>query len=185
MANPIDDDTLQRFYDGDLTPLEEHGVQARIEADPAAQRRLAELGRLTDLIRDAADELGAQVDSRALFAGIAGQIAQPEKVAFGARLRLVAAEWVEHKRAVLVPMVAASAVAAATLLVVLRPQGPVADVSIGEVAQLREYGALDAPPGSSIEAVDFGSNTGTVFEVDNHGVSAAVVWIAEDEEAHP
>jgi hypothetical protein len=42
---------------------------------------------------------------------------------------------------------------------------------------------ISAVHGTRIENVDFGSNTGTVFEIEDHGRAVAVVWISEDEEA--
>jgi len=198
MATPIDDDTLQRFYDGDLTPLEEHGVQARIEADPAAQQRLAELGQLTELMREAADELGQSVHSSKLFAAIETQLAQESQVGFGARFKVISSEWLEHRRASLVPLVAATAVAAATLVAVVRPGAPaqLPRITAQNGAPSAAPGLVDeaptappaAPPvaravhGSQVEDVDFGSSTGTVFEIDNEGVAVAVVWITDDEE---
>jgi anti-sigma factor RsiW len=199
MATPIDDDTLQRFYDGDLTPLEEHGVQARIEADPAAQQRLAELGRLTELMREAADELGSSVHSSGLFAAIETQLKQQTEVGFGARFKVISSEWLEHRRASLVPLVAATAVAAATLVAVVRPAPPaqlprltarneapvVAPAGPAtEATQPTEVEpeALAQAHGSRVENVDFGASTGTVFEIDNEGVAVAVVWITDDEE---
>jgi len=197
---PIDDDTLQRFYDGDLSPLEEHGVQARIEADPAAQQRLAELGRLTELIREGAEQLGESVHSNALFAAIEAKLAEPDKVGFGARLRVMSGEWLEHRRASLIPLVAATAVAAVTLMVVIKPNPALPESTHSTPSTLAHAPAEDphAAPGpqaapaaatqvaevhgSSVENVDFGSSTGTVFEIDNEGVAVAVVWITDDEE---
>jgi anti-sigma factor RsiW len=184
----IDDDTLQRFYDGDLSPLEEHGVQARIESDPAAQRRLAELGQMTELMRAAADQLGSSVRSAALFAAIEGKLAQPDQTGFGARVRLVASEWLEHRRATVGPIVAATAVAAVTLLAVIKPSDPslLAPGSASSVtAPSNTLTAAETPGpaihGSRIEDVDFGASTGTVFELDNQGVAVAVVWITDEE----
>lgn len=192
---PIDDDTLQRFYDGDLTPLEEHRVQAQIESDPSAQERLARLGQLTEVLRVGADQLAAEVDSAALFARIEARLGEQEQVGFGARLRLVAAEWLEHRRAALVPLATASAVAAATLLLVLRPsdqRGLDPGASEGDrapelaaepsTAELTAAPATPIPPGSHVENVDFGSSTGTVFELEDRGAPIAVVWITDDEE---
>jgi anti-sigma factor RsiW len=187
---PIDDDTLQRFYDGDLSPLEEHGVQARIEADPAAQQRLAELGRLTELIREGAEELGESVRSSALFAAIEAKLAEPDQVAFGARLRVLGGEWLEHRRASLFPLLAATAVAAVTLMIVIRPSSQLPETS-GAATPSAQQAAPVAPAqvaevhGSSVEDVDFGASTGTVFEIDNEGVAVAVVWITDDDEEMP
>jgi anti-sigma factor RsiW len=186
----IDDDTLQRFYDGDLTPLEEHGVQARIESDPGAQRRLAELGRMTELLREGTAQLGGKLDSNALFAAIEGQLSKPSRVGAGGRLRVVSAEWLEHRRGTVISMIGAAAVAAITLLAVLRPGAPApGDDGRLVLAPSREP-APEAPSaepmlaavhGSSVEDVDFGASTGTVFELDNQGVAVAVVWITDDE----
>ena len=186
MATPIDDDTLQRFYDGDLSPLEEHSVHAQLDADPDAQRRLAELGRLTELMREATEQLGQSVDSAALFAAIESKLAEPDKLGFGPRLRVVAAEWAEHKRATLAPIAAAVAVAAASLIAVVKSNGPAAPEAFRHAEH--RAGPVAAEPlaavhGSRVENVDFGSSTGTVFEIDNQGVAVAVVWITDDEEA--
>lgn len=188
MATPIDDDTLQRFYDGDLSPLEEHGVQARIEADPAAQRRLAELGELTELMCEAAGELGRQAPSTALFASIEKRLSSEPPLGAGERWRVIGGEWLEHRRLTLVPLVAATAVAAATLMVVLRPAETMLPAAPRE-AQPEAVATQVEPPvhvpavhGSQVENVDFGQSTGTVFEIDNEGVAVAVVWITDDEE---
>jgi anti-sigma factor RsiW len=185
----LDDDLLQRFYDGDLTPLEEHGVQAQIEADPRAQQRLAELGRLTELVRQGTTELGGELDASALFASIERKLAQPAPVPLRTRLHVRGSEWLEFRRGTLGALVGTAALAAASLLAVLRSGEP----------NLQDSGALVLAPGeerapvvptesayasvhgSSVEDVDFGTNTGTVFELDNEGVAVAVVWISDDE----
>lgn len=197
MTSPLDDDTLQRFYDGDLSPLEEHGVQARIEADPDAQRRLLALGRMTELLRDGTAALGGSLDSNALFAAIEGELAKPSRVGAGPRLRVITSEWLEHRRSVVVSLAGAAAVAAVTFLAVLRPgtHAPEDDGTLvlapGEQAPAvlpveepaREPAQVIASVhGSSVEEVDFGANTGTVFELDNEGVAVAVVWISDEGE---
>ena len=72
------------------------------------------------------------------------------------------------------PVVAASAVAAATLLIVNRTNPAVVPPPQAAVVH-----------GTRVENVDFGSNTGTVFEIENGGVAVAVVWITEDDEESP
>ncbi|MDB4990564.1 MAG: hypothetical protein JWN04_5742 [Myxococcaceae bacterium] len=187
-VSEIDDDTLQRFYDGDLSPLDEHGVQARVERDPAAQRRLAELGQFTELMRQAAAELGDSVSSSGLFAAIEARVAEPDDTSFTARFRVVSAEWVEHRRSALVPFMAATAVAAVTLFAVVKPGEPSLisvssedpSVESSAAVHVQEIARPDVH-GTRIEDVDFGSSTGTVFEIDNQGVSVAVVWISDEE----
>ncbi len=187
MTTPLDDDLLQRFYDGDLTPLEEHGVQAQIEADPSAQRRLAELGRMTDLLRRGTSELGGKLDANALFASIESELQQPSRVPVRTRLRVLTSEWMEHRRGTVVSLIGTTALAAASLLAVLRPSSSHVEDSGALVLAPGELRAPvvptgpELPHGSSIEDVDFGASTGTVFELDNEGVAVAVVWISDDE----
>ena len=184
MATPIDDDILQRFHDGELSPSEARSVQAQVARDPAAQRRLRELAQLGALLRDAADELSSGLDSEALFASIEARIAAQPTPTVGARLRVATSEWFAHRRATLVPALAATAVAAATLIAVLRPLEDAPQVAV-QIQHLEQK----APPiavaslvkGSSVEEIDFGSSTGTVFEIDNQGVGVAVVWISDEE----
>jgi anti-sigma factor RsiW len=176
----LDDDTLQRYFDGELPMQQAQAVQKHVEQSPEAQRRLRELARLGDLIRLAAAEAAHSVDSDALFSRVEAQIQEQKQLGFGERLRLLSSEWSEHRRGVLVPMLGAAAAAAAALAIVLVPR-QAAEPSAGARPAAEQAGVALAH-GSRIENVDFGSNTGTVFEVDNQGVAAAVVWIADDEE---
>jgi anti-sigma factor RsiW len=187
MNTPLDDDTLQRFYDGDLSPLEEHAVQARIEAEPAAQRRLAELGKLTELMRHGTAALGP-LDSHQLFARIEAELRQPSRVPITARLRVVSSEWLEHRRGTVVALAGTAAIAAVTFLSVLQPTTHAPDddgalvLAPGEERAPVVPAPVEPPHGSSVEDVDFGANTGTVFQLDNEGVEVAVVWISDEDE---
>jgi len=171
----LDDDLLQRYYDGDLTRDEERSVRAELARSESAQQRLAQLAELTELMRGPVLEAAQGLDSDALFARIQGGIQRQEALGFGERLRLIGSEWYEHKRGVLVPAAASLAAAAAALIILLVPR---------EAQQPENGGSMLAQlHGTSVENVDFGQSTGTVFAVDNEGVSAAVVWISDDEEA--
>lgn len=196
MATELDDDTLQRYYDGDLSPLEERVVRARIDADPDAQMRLARLERLSDILGIAAEEMGSGLDSASLFAGIEASLKKEPQPGMGERLRVIAGEWSEHKRGVVISLGAAAAIAAAALLVVV-DRGPTDDSQARSAPRPREerkerlaeaapnVPAAEPVHGSQIENVDFGKNTGTVFEIENAGVKTAVVWIADEEEDLP
>ena len=190
MTMQLDDETLQRYYDGELSPVEERAVRARVESSPEAQKQLAELARLSELFRMAADEMGSEVDSASLFAGIERDLKKQESLGMLGRLRVVRDEWMEHRRGVVVSMVGATAVAAAALLTVLGPRATDSGDEVAHVA--KEVSAPTSAPaaeprvsGSRVENVDFGSNTGTVFEIESQGVTTAVVWIADDEESAP
>ncbi len=192
MATELDDDTLQRFFDGDLSPLEERTVRAMIDQDPSAQARLASLVRLRAMFAVAADDMGAGLDSAALFSGIEKDIKRQETLGFGERLQVITGEWIEHRRGAVISIGAAAAIAAAALLMVTSPGQNDSESTARNMPQPREErkmrvaeGAPAMPAtqqGSQIENVDFGQNTGTVFEIENEGVTTAVVWIADEEE---
>lgn len=186
MASDLDNDTLQRYFDGELSPVEERTVRARVEADPEAQAELAQMARLGELMQTAAEEMGGELDSDALFARVEAGIQKQEAAGFGERFQVITSEWVEHKKGVVVPILGATAVAAAALLTVSAPGGTGRDpelASQGTPVAGTEPGAPTPPPevhGSEVEDVDFGANTGTVFTVDSQGIATAVVWIADD-----
>lgn len=169
MATPIDDDTLQRYHDGDLSPLEARRVATLVAADPAAKKRLEELAWLSARVREVGAELSASVRTDELFAAIEAQLDKAQRPTRGEHLRVLSSEWIAHKRSALIPMAATFAVAAAALIAVLRPPTPPAETVV-------------LAKGSQVENVDFGTSTGTVFEVDNEGVAAAVVWISDEDE---
>jgi hypothetical protein len=177
----LDDDLLQRYYDGDLTPAEERSLRTQLSHDEGARRRLDELAQLSELMRAPVLEAASGLDSDALFARIELGIREQKALGFGERLRVVGGEWYEHKRSVLLPAAASLAAAAAVLVILLVPREAKQPTS-GEPGAVATQGGAKVH-GTSVENVDFGQSTGTVFEVDNEGVSAAVVWISDDEEA--
>jgi anti-sigma factor RsiW len=194
MTMQLDDETLQRYYDGELSPVEERAVRARVESSPEARKQLAELARLSELFRMAADEMGSEVDSASLFAGIERDLKKQESLGALGRLRVVRDEWLEHRRGVVITLVGAAAVAAAALLTVLGPRATDSDDEFAHVtpapgtpsaAPVEPVAAEPRVSGSRVENVDFGSNTGTVFEIETQGVTTAVVWIADEEESAP
>jgi hypothetical protein len=185
MAQKLDDDTLQRYFDGDLSPLEASSVRNEIAASPEARARLEELRKLSEMMKAAADEFAGGLDGDALFANIQGGIAN-DRAEGGERLRVVASEWFEHRKATLVSMVGVAAVAAAALLTVTRDR-PAANDELARSApapreERRAALAANDVHGTRIENVDFGESTGTVFEIEDQGVATAVVWIADEEE---
>jgi anti-sigma factor RsiW len=201
MTTQLDDDTLQRYYDGELSPVEERAVRARVEGDAVAQARLAELQKLSEMVRMAADEMGAGLDSSALFAGIQADVKKQAGEGVGARLRVVREEWGQHRRGSVVAMGVAGAIAAAALLSVLTPamQREGSDEVARSVQQKERVRLAEAPApasapadgsravhaavaGSQVENVDFGDSTGTVFEIESEGVKTAVVWISDEDE---
>lgn len=196
MAQKIDDDTLQRYYDGDLSPLEASSVRAEVAASPEARARLDELAKLSEMMQLAGQEFGDGLDGDGMFAGIQAGIAK-DRAEPGEGLRVVASEWIEHRKASLVSMFGIAAVAAAALFMVTKQAAPTSEDELARSApgpREERRIALAANDvqgqqvddtnvhGSRIENVDFGDSTGTVFEIQDEGVATAVVWIADEEE---
>ncbi len=183
MTREIDDETLSQYFDGELPPEKREMVRLVLESSEIDRARLARLERLSGLIRMAAEDVGATVDSDSLFgriqAGVKEQSAagfgQPFEVLDGARMSVAPVE----RWKIAVPLASAFAVAAGVLLVVYAgqradngPQPPVAEAP---------RSVIEAPPGSEVEVVDFGSNTGTVFAVKGEaGEPLAVVWLSDE-----
>jgi hypothetical protein len=128
----------------------------------------------------AADDMAEGLDSDAMFRNIEAGIAKDRPGAFawvGAWL----SEFIEHRSQVWMPMAGAGVVAAAVLLTFYMPErqleGSAAD---GQPSALVP---IDGPgvPSSEIVQVDFGANSGTVFEIAlAGGKSTPVVWINDD-----
>ncbi len=185
MSIELDDETLQRFYDGDLSPVEERAVRTRIEQDPRAQQRLADLERLSALIQLAAEEAGSTVDSDAMF----GEIEKGIEEGRGRGLRVVGGGWFSERRRVLYPLMAAAAAAAiGVVTLTARDAGDEATARSRSPQERTRYAEQMGSPkvhGTRVENVDFGSSTGTVFEIESEGVATAVVWIADEEGEEP
>ena len=47
----LDDDTLQRYFDGELSPVEERSVRGEVQGNAQAQARLRQLAELSELVR--------------------------------------------------------------------------------------------------------------------------------------
>jgi hypothetical protein len=196
MRPELDDDTLQRYYDGELSPVEERTVRAAVESDPNAQQRLAQLARLSEMFQAAADEMAMGLDSNKLFSNIQSDIRTNEGLGFGERFQVIRSEWMEHQRAVVISLTTGAAIAAAALVAVIAEAPGTSGTQVA-VTPAREpaesatspaaLAANEAPDvhGSAIENVDFGGSTGTVFEIESKGITTAVVWIDDEEEEAP
>lgn len=191
MSMGLSEEKLHRYFDGELDASEAEEVRLALEQSEADQRKLEELERLHSLIKLAAEDAAADLSSEELFAnvrdGIAGNKtagkAQPLRVLEGENRPTRIEGWKIGTAAGM-----GLAVAAAVLLFVLagdkdlpvaeRPDRPEPEVEIAETPLT----TIEGPQGSEVEEVDFGGNTGTVFEVEGEaGEPIAVVWINDDE----
>ena len=179
----IDDDKLQRFYDGELTEGEALVVGRDVEASELEQARIRQLERLSEVLLAGAEEEASGIDSDALFLRIERGIeAEPSP-----RLQLVQGQKKRQRTGAVVAVAVAIAAAVLVAILLAPPDPQVAEHPLDDpremIAETEELPpALVHPPGgSSVERVEFGANTGTVFEVEgDQGQPLAVVWIAEE-----
>jgi len=194
MTAPDREQTLQRYFDGELPPAEADALRARLESDPELSAKLAGLEHLRALLRAALapEVVGADVDASEVFEVIEARIAAandavddaeplappPERPA----LRVVEGEGsapapaaAPRGRILYGILGGALAAAAAAFLVFAIPRGTHPEPSQPPVAE-------NTPaPGSEIEDVDFGYSTGAIFQVEGQeGTQYAVVWISDE-----
>ncbi|MFW6087413.1 MAG: anti-sigma factor family protein [Myxococcota bacterium] len=189
MTTPqIDDDQIQRYFDGELSPAEAEALRQAIEASEEHQAKLEQLERLRSLVRMAAEEMTADLPADDLYARVKGELE-----AKGRRDNLRSIEGGASRRRAVTGAAVGLALAAAVVLALLRPgttdDAPVArpETETPETAVASRQGEPEAPTrgeqGSRVEEVDFGGNTGTVFEVEGSaGHDIAVVWIDDQEQ---
>jgi len=206
----LDDDKLQRYFDGELPEEDAAEVKAALEGSDDDRARLATLERLHELVTVYAKHQHPGVASDEIFegisSGIATEIAEGRHetlspvVSIGPTTPPVSIadqrnEPVERWK-VWVPALVGAAAAAAVVVFALggesasRSDEGATTASVHEPTVLIEdlgeedpgVTIVEAPQGTSVEEVDFGDNVGTVFEVEGDaGEPIAVVWIMDDE----
>ncbi len=164
----VDHDQLQRYFDDELSTQEAAEVQKHLEGSPESTAELRQLGQIRAAMQEASAEWTAEVDSNALFARIeqdidAAPAAPPLKVIRGGGVKRV-------YQGLGFGLAAAAAILIAVLTWPDR-QGPTSPTPPPVVVTR----------GSEVLEVDFGNNTGTVFEVEGAvGQPLAVVWIDDE-----
>ncbi len=169
-----EDEMLQMFFDGELAPEEEASVRRSLESSPEGMAQLREWERLREAMKNVSAEWAGDVDSDALFARIEAEIEAPvipiERAA-EKRPAERAAPARTRRRA----WGAAGGLAAAAAIFLAVIAWPRDHVEPPAVAR-----------GSEVLEVDFGPNTGTIFEVEGGaGESLAVIWIDDEEVGLP
>jgi len=170
-----EDDKLQMFFDGELTPEEEAAVRRDLESSAEGMAQLREWNRIRDAMKGTSREWSGALDSDALFARIEADIARPAAsdapVVAPPVLRVVPGS---RERRVWGAVATGLAAAAAILLAVIARPGEPTPTHV-EMAR-----------GTEVLEVDFGANTGTIFNVEGGaGESLAVIWIDDEQVGMP
>jgi anti-sigma factor RsiW len=147
---PIADELLQRYFDGELSPEERRDVEARLDAD--ARLRLEALGELRGLLRAHAEESAADLSRLSDLSETIAAIERTSPPAATPRRR----RWI--------PMSAMGGLlaAAAALVLFLRPIGAVPGSNHADIESLEVQGAV-----------------ATVFHVEHGGDDATIIWTDE------
>jgi anti-sigma factor RsiW len=177
MESPkTEEEKLQMFFDGELTPDEEAAVRRNLQGSPELRARLREWEHLREAMQSVSTEWTGTVDSHALFARIEAQIHVPARSTEPLRVRPPALRVVPGRRERRIWGAVATGLAAA------------AAIFLAVMAWPAEQSSESMPVarGSEVVEVDFGANTGTIFEVEGGaGESLAVVWIDDEQVGIP
>ena len=172
-----EDEKLQMFFDGELAPEDEAAVRRSLEGSPEGTRQLREWEQLREAMKSVSTDWAGTIDSGALFARIEAEISTPVLSIEQPRQEPPALRVVPggRERRLWGAVATGFAAAAAVFLAVMAwPESASAPDG--------QYRAR----GSEVLEIDFGSNTGTIFEVEGGaGQSLAVVWIDDEEVGLP
>lgn len=180
----LDDETLQRLMDGDLNAREAKQARDVLARSDVDAKRYRSLERLHDLVQMSADDMVGELDADAMFRNIEAGIAKDQPGVIE-QVKAWLSEFFEHRAQVWMPMAGAGVVAAAVLLTFYSPDPSGEDAQQAVTVAGGEPAAVvptqTPAPSSEIVQVDFGANTGTVFEIAlAGGKSTPVVWINDD-----
>ncbi len=181
MSDHLDDDTLQRHFDGELGAGQATLVRQHLAECRPCTQSLRRLERLHALFAAAAEQDAADAapELDAMFAAVREGIARQEKAGFGERFRVIASETLAHKKHVWVPAATIAAAAAVILAVLVGRVGPTAPGP-----QALAMGTGQEPlRGSEVLSAEFADGAaGTVFTLEGSAGEApvAVVWIADE-----
>lgn len=196
----LEEEKLQRYFDGELSEPEADEVRRVLEASEAERARLHRLQRLRYMVQVAAEDTSRDLDASALYERVERGIqtedqagADGEDASAAPYLRAVGGRSRRRTRRAATRLVAGGtlAAAAAVLLAVFGPWA--GGKRQTRVEQPHEHGQqpavvrdegkkayANAPRGSKVIDYNFGTKTGTVFEVEGEGGDpVAVVWIDE------
>jgi anti-sigma factor RsiW len=191
----VQEEALNMHFDGELAPADAVSVQRHLATCDECKKRLGSLQRLREMITMSAEAIASEVDFDAMF----GRVEQGTKAAptpsLLDRLTLWVTESLEHNPMKVWAPVGGLALAAAVLIFTLARTSSTGVDAEPEMAGKHgglqpdvDRNNLPKPPmaiasnASEVVQVDFGSNTGTVFEIAlADGASTPVVWINDEE----
>ncbi|MDX9999943.1 MAG: hypothetical protein RBU30_01470 [Polyangia bacterium] len=170
----LDDKTLQRLHDGDLSPEETRRAESQLATNPEAGRRLEALSQLQCLLRGAVSQDADQADLVEVWDRVKADLGKQARPGAWERVRLWLGEsmgthpfrWVAAGAAMTVLAVAV------TLFAMTRPE----DTKGAKTAVEAARNQLE------IEALDFKGRHPDIFQIREGERSTTVIWVHPDDE---
>jgi anti-sigma factor RsiW len=191
-APHVEEELLQRYFDGDLQGAPAASVSQHIAGCDDCKKRHVALGELHKLIVMSAEHAALDVDFERAFANIERGTRERPPPSLIERLSVWWRDLIEQRPEQLWAPAFGAALAAGVLVFVLRDGGSGAGEEVAATtpkppAPIVVATAPTVPPepvefaNTEVVQVDFGSNPGTVYEIAlAGGVSTPVVWINDD-----
>jgi len=180
----LEDELLQRYFDGELSNGSAVEARQHLDSCETCRKRHRSLERLHMFVNMSAEEAAEDVDFNSLFGRIESGIEEAQK-----REKVVSIKsWFKSSRLSRPLVFAPVAIAAAAVFVFVNQLAPTQEVTRGPQGRKRSNRTVlvdkripQQPQNSEVVQVDFGANTGTVFEIAlAEGVSTPVVWINDE-----
>ena len=160
------DDDLMRFFDGDLGDADARRLEQSLAESPEDRKRLAALGEMRALLREAAQKDAAAAPSEAMWSAIRGELATGRRPALGERLAVAWRDLWSGPARYWLPATA-GAMALAVIFAIGR--------SGSRAPLVRDV---------VIESVETAGVTATVFQIPDEagGDGIAVLWLTPESE---
>lgn len=178
----LTEELLGRYVDGELPNHENEKIKKLIDASPDDVHTVHEWTRVGSLLRLMDEETTADVSFEGLSDKILAEIKTTRaSLSITEKLKTWFAEFIEHRRAVWIPAsVAVSAVSLALAVLPVLNSSRLDRPAPPQDQGIALHSAVSAK-GSRITAVDFGTETGMQYALDDGtGSTVGVVWIVEN-----
>jgi len=195
VTDHLDEEALNLHFDGELPPDRAAAAKRHLETCAECGKRLHALERLHEMVVLSAHAGAEGIDFDRVFSQVERGVRAQPPLPFFERMKTLVQELIEHRPLqVFLPATGALAAAAWLILSTTAAPGPNASGATAEqgteqaARRERDQGVerermmLAEKLESEVVQVDFGENSGTVFEIAlADGASTPVVWINDEE----
>lgn len=170
----LDEITLQRLADDDLSPAQRLLAEEHLAANPNDAKRLESLCQLRALLRGAMDRAADEADLDGLWDRLRGDLRKPESPTFWVRLRLWLGDSMGAHPFRWVGVGTAAVVLAVVVTLAALPRPGTVRVSRPATEAARNQ--------LEIEALDFKGRHPDIYQIREGERSTTVIWVHPDDE---